>query len=82
MIMPSQSSNQPSAPSNNDDNSAEPGRGPNIIELLTEAEQVRSVLQDATTRLSRLINGLKQQRRQGRAMQAAMQSLRQLQLGD
>ncbi|HEV3117807.1 MAG TPA: hypothetical protein VGY58_12185 [Gemmataceae bacterium] len=71
-----------SVPGSPDNGSADSGRGPNILELLAEAEQLRSVLQDASTRLSRLINGLKQQRRQGRAMQAAMQSLKQLQLGD
>jgi uncharacterized protein YlxW (UPF0749 family) len=80
--MPSPNSNHPSAASNHDNDSASSERGANIVELLAEAEQLRSILQDATARLSRLMNGLKQHRRQGRAMQAAMQSLKQLQLGD
>jgi hypothetical protein len=79
--MPAANPNSQSTHASADNDSASE-RGSNIAELLTEAEQLRSVLQDATARLSRLINGLKQHRRQGRAMQAAMQSLRQLQLGD
>ena len=37
---------------------------------------------DASARLSRLLGGLKQHRRQSRAVQAAMHSLRQLNLSD
>ena len=40
-----------------------------------------AVFQDASSRLSRLLAGLKQQRRQSRAVEQAMQSLRQLHLG-
>ena len=45
-----------------------------------EAEQLRSCLQDASARRSRLLAGLKQHRRQSRAMRAAVRSLRQLKL--
>jgi hypothetical protein len=55
-------------------------RGPSIAELITEAEALRNVLLDATSRLARVLAGLKQHRRQSRAMQAAMHSLKQLQL--
>ena len=51
-----------------------------IAELITEAEEVRAIVLDASTRLARLLAGLKQHRRQSRAVQAAMQSLKQLQL--
>jgi hypothetical protein len=54
--------------------------GPSIGELFAEGEELRNLLQDASVRLSRLLSGLKQHRRQSRAMQAAMQSLRQLKL--
>ena len=57
-------------------------RGPGIPELLTEAEELRTLLQDASNRVSRLLAGLKHNRRQSRAVQAAMHSLRQLRLGD
>ena len=57
-------------------------RGPGIAEMINEAEELRNVLQDASNRLSRLLAGLKHNRRQSRAVQAAMHSLRQLKLGD
>jgi len=51
-------------------------------ELLAEAEALRGLLQDAGVRAGRLVAALKQQRRQSRAVQQAMQSLRRLhQLG-
>ena len=52
-----------------------------IIELIEEAERLRTVFADASARLARLTAGLKQHRRQSRAVQAAMQSLQQLKLG-
>ncbi len=52
-----------------------------IIDLIEEAEKLRTVFADAATRLARLSAGLKQHRRQSRAVQAAMQSLQQLKLG-
>ena len=61
-----------------------PGRGERsvaITDLIAEAEELRSVLADASGRLTRLLSGLKQHRRDSRAMQAAMQSLKQIKLG-
>ena len=52
-----------------------------ITDLIAEAEELRTVLLDAATRLTRLLSGLKQHRRDSRAMQAAMQSLKQIKLG-
>jgi hypothetical protein len=51
-----------------------------LTDLITEAEGLRTVLLDASTRITRLLSGLKQHRRDSRAMQAAMQSLKQIQL--
>ena len=56
-----------------------PERG-SINELIAEAEELRTILSDASARTTRLLAALKQQRRQSRAVQQAMQSLRQLQL--
>jgi hypothetical protein len=56
------------------------GRSPNIAELISEAEALRTDMVDASARLARLLSGLKQHRRQSRAVQAAMQSLKQLRL--
>jgi hypothetical protein len=50
------------------------------MELIAEAEAMRTLLQDASTRVARLLAALKQHRRQSRAVQAAMHSLKQLQL--
>ena len=61
-----------------------PGRGERsvaITDLITEAEELRTVLADASGWLARLLSGLKQHRRDSRAMQAAMQSLKQIKLG-
>ena len=52
-----------------------------ITDLITEAEELRTVLADASGRLTRLLSGLKQHRRDSRAMQAAMQSLKQIKPG-
>ena len=46
---------------------------------LAEAEALRTLLQDAAVRASRLIGALKHQKRQSRAVQTAMASLRRLQ---
>jgi len=46
---------------------------------LAEAETLRTLLQDAAARTSRLIAALKHQKRQSRAVQSAMSSLRRLQ---
>ena len=61
-----------------------PGRGERsvaITDLITEAEELRTVLADASSRLTRLLSGLKQHCRDSRAMQAAMQSLKKIKLG-
>jgi len=50
-----------------------------IPELIAEAEALRGLLQDASARASRLLAALKQQRRQSRVVQQAMQSLQRLQ---
>ena len=52
-----------------------------IEDVIAEAEALRSVLQDANGRTIRLLAALKHQRRQSRAVRAAMQSLQQLRLG-
>src|SRR5262249_41708032 len=57
----------------------QPPRG-GIEDLIAEAEALREMLHDATGRTARLVAALKQQRRQARAVAAAMASLRQLQL--
>jgi hypothetical protein len=57
----------------------QPERVPGIVELITEAEALRSLLHDAASRVSRLVLALKQQQKRSRAVHAAMASLRQLQ---
>jgi hypothetical protein len=49
--------------------------------LIEEVEALRAALIDATSRATRLLAGLKQQRRQSRALKAAVATLRQLRLG-
>jgi len=63
-------------------NTQDPAQPPRcgIAEVIEEAEQLRTLLQEAGVRLSRLLAALKQQRRQSRAVQQAMASLKQLQL--
>ena len=48
-------------------------------EVIAEAEGLRTLLQEAGGRLTRLIAALKLQRKQHRTFRAAMESLRQLQ---
>ena len=55
-------------------------RNLSIVDLIGEAEELRTAVLDVSGRLSRLLAGLKQHRRQSRAVQAAMQSLKQLKL--
>ena len=58
------------------------GQSPGAFaDLLSEAEALRAVLHDALGRVNRLFATLKQQRRQARAVEAAMATIRQLQLG-
>jgi hypothetical protein len=55
------------------------GQSPDVPpDPITEAEALRSLLQDAQARLGRLVLALKQHRRQAKALQAAVASLRQL----
>ena len=51
---------------------------PTIPELISAAEGLRNLLQDAAGRLTQLIRGLKLQGKQNRVVEAAMASLRQL----
>lgn len=67
------------------DNGRHPGNGdagvsvsPPVIDPLAEAETIRGLLSEAQSRLGRLIASLKQQRRQTRAVAAAVASIRQL----
>jgi hypothetical protein len=52
----------------------------NPLDPIAEAEALRGLLQEAASRSARLVAALKQQRRQTRAVQQAVASLRQLQL--
>jgi hypothetical protein len=58
-----------------------PERPAGIQELIAEAEALRNVLGEAATRSQRLVAALKQQRRQAKVVEAALGSLRQLNLG-
>ena len=49
--------------------------------MIAEVEALRGVLQDTSARTVRLLAALKHQRRQSRAVKAAMASLQQLRLG-
>src|ERR1700722_6549049 len=50
-------------------------------DVIAEAEALRTVVQDANARTTRLLAALKHQRRQRRAVRGARQSLQQLRLG-
>ena len=52
-----------------------------VDQMITEAEQLRGLLNEADARLARLTASLKQYRRQSRVFQQAVSSLRQLNLG-
>jgi hypothetical protein len=61
----------------------EPANGASSSEAadpVAEAEALRGLLQQSLTRLGRLLAALKQQKRQAKAVEAAMQSLRRLRL--
>ena len=57
----------------------EPADG--LADPLAEAEEIRKLLAEAGTRLSRLVVGLKQFRRHSRAVRQAVASLKHLDLG-
>jgi hypothetical protein len=82
-LMPRPPNPEPQA-SNSDARSPAPSPAANgqepLADPIVEAEILRAVLQEAQARLARLLSALKQQRRQSRALQAAMTSLRSLQL--
>jgi hypothetical protein len=76
-----ESERTPPMPTHDDRNGRAPPQG-GEADALAEAEALRLQLQEALARTSRLIAALRQQRRQGRAVQAAVASLRKLeQLG-
>ena len=81
MTMPAQQPNGHGTNGTSETDAARQERGGSIVELITEAEELRTVMLDASARLTRLLSGLKQHRRQSRAVQAAMHSLQQLKLG-
>ena len=62
-----------------DDRSHPLSCGDEPLDTLAEAEALRARLQEASACVGRLIAALKQQRRQHRAVQSAMASLRRLQ---
>ena len=55
-----------------------PADSPTMMDPLAEAEAVRALLAEAQSRLSRLITALKLHKKQTRAVQAAVASLKQL----
>ena len=57
------------------------GRFVGIDELLGEAESLRQTLSEAAARSARLVAAVKQHRRQARAVEAAVSSLRDLRIG-
>jgi hypothetical protein len=59
--------------------SPEPANAGTPLDLVSEAEAVRALLAEAQARVGRLLAALKQQRKQSRAVRAAVASLRQLQ---
>jgi hypothetical protein len=60
---------------------AEPAAPDGLAAAIAEAEALRALLHEAAGRATRLLSGLKQQRRQSRAVVAAMEALRQLKIG-
>jgi hypothetical protein len=57
-----------------------PERGGGLADLIAEAEALRALLAEATARNARLLAALKQHRKQARAVEVAVASLRQLQI--
>ena len=78
--MPAPSPNGPPANGNGHGVAATQPARYGIVELIEEAEQLRGLLQDASGASLGSLGALKQQRRQSRAVQQAMASLKQLQL--
>jgi hypothetical protein len=71
----------------NDSRSEQSGQGPDqptrvgLSDVIAETEALRNLLHDAYARACRLLAALKQQKRQARAVQEAMRSLQDLDLG-
>jgi hypothetical protein len=84
IALPRREEPMPPLPTNGD-NAPDNGTPPvqptqrGIGDLIAEAEMLRETLHDSYARISRLVAALKQRRRQARAVQQAMASLRQLQ---
>jgi hypothetical protein len=79
IAMPSLSSN---GHSSDERRSEANGAFGGIDELLNEAESLRRHLSEAANRATRLVAALKQHRRQTRALEAAVSSIRDLRLGN
>jgi hypothetical protein len=77
--MPAPRANGPTPDDGRPNGSAEPERW-GIAEVIAETEALRGLLHDASARTARLLAALKHQRRRSRAVQQAMQSLKELQL--
>src|SRR5262249_60114086 len=60
-------------------NGSEPDRM-RLADAIAETEALRALMHDASARTARLLAALKHQRRESRAVQQAMASLRQLRL--
>jgi hypothetical protein len=73
--MPANSNGQ--GPPEGRDGANQPG---SMLDPITEAEALRGLLHEAASRSTRLVAALKQQRRQTRVLQQAVQSIRQLPL--
>lgn len=69
----------PPGPHNGTPTATRNGETASLLDLLADAEALRTQLHEATGRCTRLVSALKQQRRQARAVQLAMSTLRQLQ---
>jgi hypothetical protein len=75
-----QPARRPAVPSSNGTHLENPREGhEEPTDLLAEAEALRALLQEGAARAGRLIAALKHQRKQTRALQAALTSLRKLQ---
>jgi hypothetical protein len=79
---PIRSPTMPLTPPNGHAPEDRPDPAGGLAELIAEAEQVRSALLDAASRLGRWAAALRQQRKQSKAFEQAVQSLRRLRAFD
>jgi hypothetical protein len=77
--MPAPQANGPTPDPSRSNGTTDPERW-GIAQVIEEAETLRGLLHDASARTARLLAALKHQRRRSRAVQQAMQSLKDLQL--